>query len=83
VRLAPHQEDMSSNLCQDRTWALSEDLGSGLLQKIDFPIEKVPKYRSFGELFTEVKGTFLKSVQKDGYFDTPFDLYKEKKVFIS
>jgi hypothetical protein len=24
-------------------------------------------------------GTFLKSVRKDGFFDTPFDLIKEKK----
>jgi hypothetical protein len=61
-RLNPDKEDMSSNPCQDRTWALSEDLGSGLLQKTDFPIEKVPENWFLGELFTKVKCTFLKSV---------------------
>ncbi len=30
-------------------------------------------------LFTTVICTFLKSVQKDGFFDAPFDLFKEKK----
>jgi hypothetical protein len=29
-----------------------------------------------GALFTS---TFLKSVRKDGFFDAPFDLFKEKK----
>ncbi len=33
----------------------------------------------FGCLFTKVICTFLKSVWKDGFFDTPFDLIKEKK----
>jgi hypothetical protein len=32
-----------------------------------------------GALFTKVIFTFLKSVQKDGFFDAPFDLFKEKK----
>jgi hypothetical protein len=32
-----------------------------------------------GALFTKVKCTFLKSVRKDGFFDAPFDLFKEKK----
>jgi hypothetical protein len=32
-----------------------------------------------GVLFTKVICTFLKSVQKDGFFDAPFDLFKEKK----
>jgi hypothetical protein len=32
-----------------------------------------------GALFTKVIFTFLKSVWKDGCFDTPFDLTKEKK----
>jgi hypothetical protein len=32
-----------------------------------------------GALFTKVIWTFLKSVWKDGFFDTPFDLNKEKK----
>jgi hypothetical protein len=32
-----------------------------------------------GALFTKVICTFLKSVQKDGFFDAPFDLFKEKK----
>jgi hypothetical protein len=31
-------------------------------------------------LFTKVIYTFLKSVWKDGFFDTPFDLIKEKKI---
>jgi hypothetical protein len=35
-----------------------------------------------GALFTKVICTFLKSVRKDGFFDAPFDLFKEKKVFI-
>ncbi len=30
-------------------------------------------------LFTKVICTFLKSVWKHGFFDTPFDLFKEKK----
>jgi hypothetical protein len=33
----------------------------------------------FGCTFTKIKCTFLKSVEKDGYFDTPFNLFKEKK----
>ncbi len=32
-----------------------------------------------GALFTKVIFTFLKSVRKDGYFDAPFDLFKENK----
>ncbi len=36
-----------------------------------------------GALFTKVISTFLKSVRKAGFFDAPFDLFKEKKVFIS
>ncbi len=32
-----------------------------------------------GALFTKVMCTFLKSVWKNGFFDTPFDLIKEKK----
>jgi hypothetical protein len=32
-----------------------------------------------GALFTQVLCTFLKSVRKDGFFDAPFDLLKEKK----
>ena len=32
-----------------------------------------------GALFTKVICTFLKSVQKDGYFDAPFDLFQGKK----
>jgi hypothetical protein len=31
-----------------------------------------------GALFTKVICTFLKSVRKDGFFDAPFDLFKEK-----
>jgi hypothetical protein len=33
----------------------------------------------FGALFTNVICTFLKSVRKDGFFDAPFDLFKEQK----
>jgi hypothetical protein len=33
-----------------------------------------------GALFTKVICTFLKSVRKDGFFDAPFDLFKEKKI---
>ncbi len=32
-----------------------------------------------GAHFTKVICTFLKPVRKDGFFDTPFDLIKEKK----
>jgi hypothetical protein len=32
-----------------------------------------------GPLFTNVICTFLRSVRKDGFFDAPFDLFKEKK----
>jgi hypothetical protein len=32
-----------------------------------------------GALFTRVICTLLKSVKKDGFFDAPFDLFKEKK----
>jgi hypothetical protein len=32
-----------------------------------------------GALFTKVIYTFLKPVRKDGFFDAPFDLFKEKK----
>jgi hypothetical protein len=32
-----------------------------------------------GALFIKVISTFLKSVRKDGFFDAPFDLFKEKK----
>jgi hypothetical protein len=31
------------------------------------------------KLFTKVICTFFKSVRKDGFFDAPFDLFKEKK----
>ncbi len=31
-------------------------------------------------LFSKVMCTFLKSVRKDGFFDNPFDLIKEKKL---
>jgi hypothetical protein len=34
-----------------------------------------------GTLFTKVICTFLKSVEKDRFFDAPFDLFKEKKSF--
>ncbi len=32
-----------------------------------------------GALFTKIICTFFKSIWKDGFFDTPFDLIKEKK----
>jgi hypothetical protein len=32
-----------------------------------------------GALFTKVICTFFKAVRKDGFFDAPFDLFKEKK----
>jgi hypothetical protein len=34
------------------------------------------------ELFTKVIRTFLKSVQKDGFFDGPFNILKEKKFYL-
>jgi hypothetical protein len=33
-----------------------------------------------GALSTKVIYTFLKSVGKDGFFDAPCDLFKEKKL---
>ncbi len=33
----------------------------------------------FGCTFSKVLCTFLKSLRKDGFFDAPFDLFKEKK----
>jgi hypothetical protein len=33
-----------------------------------------------GPLFTKVISTVLKSVRKNGFFDAPFDLFKEKKL---
>jgi hypothetical protein len=36
-----------------------------------------------GSLFTKVISTFLKSVRKDGYFHTPFDLFKEKRKVLN
>ncbi len=60
-------------------------------QKTVLPIEieifEVPENRLFGKnlflgaLFTKVKCKFLISVYKGGFFDTPFDLFKEKKSF--
>ncbi len=35
-----------------------------------------------GALFTKVICTFLKSVWRDGFFDTPFDLIKEKSFHL-
>jgi hypothetical protein len=35
-----------------------------------------------GALFTKVFCTFLKSVQKDEFFDAPFDLFKEKSFHL-
>jgi hypothetical protein len=32
-----------------------------------------------GALFSKVICTILKSVRKDGFFDAPFDIFKEKK----
>ena len=40
------------------------------------------KIRLFlGALFTKAICTFLKSVWKDGFFDAPFDIFKEKKLW--
>jgi hypothetical protein len=58
-----------------------------LSQKTILPIENLlsPKISVFwvklflAALFTKVICTFLKSVWKDGFFDTLFDLIKEKK----
>jgi hypothetical protein len=51
---------------------------SGLFQ---FSIGKIVFWLKLllGALFTKVISTFLKSVRKDGFFDAPFDLFKEKK----
>ena len=56
-------------------------------QKIDFfrtfqfSIGKIVYWLKLflGALFTKIICTFLKSVRKDGFFDAPFDLFKEKK----
>jgi hypothetical protein len=46
----------------------------------DFSIGKIVFWQKLilGALFTKVICTALKSVQKDGFFDAPFDLFKEK-----
>ncbi len=46
-----------------------------------FSIGKIVFWLKFfvGALFTKVICTFLKSVRKDGFFDAPLDLFKEKK----
>ncbi len=49
------------------------------LPKNYFTNWKSPKKLFFGALFTKVICTFLKSVWKDGFFYTPFDIIKEKK----
>ena len=54
-----------------------------LLEKpifLDFSIRKIVFWLKLflGALFTKVIFTFLKSVQKDGFFDAPFDLFKEQ-----
>jgi hypothetical protein len=44
-------------------------------------VKSAPK-KSFArktDFFTKVICTFLKSVRKDGFFDAPYDLFKEKK----
>ncbi len=53
-------------------------------QKTILPIESPKKSVFWAKLFlvalfTKVICTFLKSVRKDGFFDAPFDLFKEKK----
>ncbi len=50
------------------------DLGKCSIGKIVFWLKLF-----FGELFTRVICTFVRSVRKDGFLDAPFDLYKEKK----
>jgi hypothetical protein len=49
-------------------------------EKTDFQlIKQFLANTFFGALFTKVICTFVKSVRKDGFFDAPFDLIKEKK----
>ncbi len=50
------------------------DLGKFSIGKIVFWLKLF-----LGALFTRVICTFLKSVRKAGFFDAPFDLFKEKK----
>jgi hypothetical protein len=52
---------------------------------LDFSIGKIIFWLKLflGALFTKVTCIFLRSVRKTGFFDTPLDLFKEKKVFIS
>jgi hypothetical protein len=44
-------------------------------------VKSAPKksYAQKTDFFTKVICTFLKLVRKDGFFDAPFDLCKEKK----
>ncbi len=55
------------------------------MNKFDLCKKITPKNLVFGPktflgaLFTKDEFTFLKSVIKDIYFDTPFDLFKEMK----
>jgi len=51
-------------------------------QQIVSPIKKLAGQNFFGALFNKVRCTFLKSVWKDDFFDTPSDLYKGKKFCI-
>ncbi len=57
-----------------KTRFLTNFLGKFSIGKIVFWLALL-----LGALFTKVICTFLKSVRKDGYFDAPFDLFKEKK----
>jgi hypothetical protein len=47
----------------------------------DLPLVKIIFWLKLflGALFTKVICTFLKSVGKDGFFDDPFNPFKEKK----
>ncbi len=49
-----------------------------------FSIAKIVSWLKLflGALFAKVICTFLKSVRKDGFFDAPFDLFKEKSFHL-
>ncbi len=67
-------QNFINSMCGIKFWKGNENLRS-VYKKQFFEILS----GFLGALFTEVICTFLKSVWKDGFFDTPFDLIKEKK----
>jgi hypothetical protein len=87
VKSAPKKKFWPKNCFTKFTYYLSKKCTKkkSFCQKTVLPIENLLKKLVYwaklfwGALFTTVISTFLKSVRKDGFFYTPFDLIKEKK----